>query len=225
MSPSSNSISASSHLKIIKKKVWVFFVSLDFSCFEYYLLDFWAVTVFWDILCSNIFCLDYWVWVGCFCCWFHLLIIIYSLCANLCSELCRLLGYILIRFMGLVLFVIYSICEFGCLKMSAVLVWLTDYYPFRLNSLCLVDSKWFSVFVGIYWFDLVCFCLEYFKSFHTYHDMSHWHMFVLWVMLCFASLELFAKCCLFLSFYQWVHSFEFLVYNCKCCSKLISLWH
>ena len=55
MSPSSNSISASSHLKIFKKKVWVFSVSFDFSCFEYYLLDFWAVTMFWDILCLNIF--------------------------------------------------------------------------------------------------------------------------------------------------------------------------
>ena len=49
-------------------------------------------------------------------------IIIYSLCANLCFELCRLLVYILIRFMGLELPMIYSICEFGCLKMSAALV-------------------------------------------------------------------------------------------------------
>ena len=55
VSLSSNSISASSHPKILKKKVWIFSVSLDFLCFEYYLLDFWAVTVFWDILCSNIF--------------------------------------------------------------------------------------------------------------------------------------------------------------------------
>ena len=55
---SSNSISASSHLKIFKKKVWVFSVLLDFSCFKYYFLDFWAVTVFWDILCSKFFCLD-----------------------------------------------------------------------------------------------------------------------------------------------------------------------
>ena len=45
-------------------------------------------------------------------------IIIYSLCANLC----RLLVYILIRFMGLELPIIYSICEFGCLKMSTALV-------------------------------------------------------------------------------------------------------
>ena len=49
-------------------------------------------------------------------------IIIYSLCANICSELCRLLVYILMRFMGLELSMIYSVCEFECLKMSAALV-------------------------------------------------------------------------------------------------------
>ena len=49
-------------------------------------------------------------------------IIIYSLCANLCSELCRLLVFILIRFMGLELSMIYSVCEFECLKMPAALV-------------------------------------------------------------------------------------------------------
>ena len=43
-------------------------------------------------------------------------IIIYSLCANLCLELCRLLVYILMRFMGLELSVIHFVCEFGCFK-------------------------------------------------------------------------------------------------------------
>ena len=78
--------------------------------------------MFRDILCSNMFLFRL-LGLG----WLFLLlisfaIIIYSLCANLCSELCRLLVYILIRFMGLELSVIYSICEFGCLKMSAALV-------------------------------------------------------------------------------------------------------
>ena len=49
-------------------------------------------------------------------------IIIYSLCANLYSELCHLLVFILIRFMGLELSVIYFVCEFECLKMSTALV-------------------------------------------------------------------------------------------------------
>ena len=48
-------------------------------------------------------------------------IIIYSLCANLCSELFRLLVYMLIRYMGLEFSVIYSVCEFGCLKISEAL--------------------------------------------------------------------------------------------------------
>ena len=161
VSSSSNSISASSHLKIFKKKVWVFSVSFDFSCFEYYLLDFWAVTMFWDILCLNIFfffffCLDCWVWVGCFCCWFHLLIIIYSLCANLCSELSCLLSYILIRFMGLELSVIYSVCEFGCLKMSAVLVWLTDLLPISFE---LTLFSWFKMIEFVCWVILIWFCV------------------------------------------------------------------
>ena len=60
-------------------------------------------------------------------CWLFLLLISFanhnlSLYANLYSELFRLLGFILIRFMGLVLSVIYSVCEFGCLNMSAALV-------------------------------------------------------------------------------------------------------
>ena len=83
-------------------------------------------------------------------------IIIFSLCANLCSKLCRLLVFILIRFMGLELSMIYSVCEFECLKMSAALVWLTDFYPFRLNSLCLVDSKWLSF---VCWDILIWFCV------------------------------------------------------------------
>ena len=76
---------------------------------------------------------------------------------------------------------------------------LIDLYLFHLNSLCLVDLKWLS-FVCCYiliWFcvciSCVCFCLEYFKSFHTHQDMSHWHMFVLWVMLYSTTLELFYK--------------------------------
>ena len=158
--------------------IWFFMFWVLFAWFLscHYVLRY---TVFKHFFFFFFFCLDCWVWVGCFCCWFHLLIIIYSLCANLCSGHFHLLGYILIRFMGLELSVIYFVCEFGCLKMFAVLDWLTDYYPFCLNSLCLVDSKWLSLFVGIYWFDSVCFCLEYFESFHTHHDMSHWHMFVL----------------------------------------------
>ena len=128
---------------------------MGFLCLTWFFM-FW-VLFSWFLSChcvlrytmfEHFFFLDYWVWVGCFCCWFHLLIIIYSLCANLCSELFRLLGYILIRFMGLELSVIYSVCEFGCLKKSAALVWLTNYYPFHLNSLCLVDSKWLSLFIG-----------------------------------------------------------------------------
>ena len=49
-------------------------------------------------------------------------IIIYSLFANLFSELCRLLRFILIRFIGLDLSVIYTVCEFGCLIFSVALV-------------------------------------------------------------------------------------------------------
>ena len=41
---------------IFKKKVWVFSVSLDSSCFENNFF-FWVVTVVWDVLCSNMFLL------------------------------------------------------------------------------------------------------------------------------------------------------------------------
>ena len=81
-------------------------------------------------------------------CWLFLLLISFanhnlSLYANLYSELFRLLGFILIRFMGLELSMIYTICEFGCLNFSTALVWLTD-------------SKWLSLFC---WDILIWFCV------------------------------------------------------------------
>ena len=122
--------------------------------------------------------------------------------------------------------------------------WLTDLYLFRLNAFCLVDSKWlcFVCWDILIWFCIsiscVCFCFEYFESFHNHQDMSHWHMFVLWVLLYFVTLKLFFKMLSVLKFLPmgtliWVVGlwFEpFLLYLTLsliwfCCSKLISLWH
>ena len=107
-----------------------------------------------------------------------MLTIIYSLYNNLCSELCRLLGYILIRFMGLELSVIYFVCVFGCLNMSAALVWTSLDIPpdafqiilERLNGLREVQTEQSERMVAMQ--DQLDVLSAKFDSIATHHE--HW---------------------------------------------------